>query len=64
MARPLSGIQKRERLTLTVDPQTKGMLDYIRTQKQISISEWVESLIQKEYIKLQKAEKMSNTGSI
>lgn len=54
MARPKSTKPKRVNLMLTVSPEVKDMLDYIRREKETSISEMVETYIRKEYRKLVK----------
>ena len=58
MARPkLSEELRKEKLHLSISPNTKKMLDEIRAEKNQSISELVEEYVQKEYRKLHKKAK-------
>lgn len=55
MARPkLDDSLKKVRLNLTISRETKEMLDTIRIKKGVSISEFLETAVKKEYKKLQK----------
>lgn len=59
MARPkLPNSLKKEKLNLTVSRETKEMIEFIRIQKNISISAFLEEIVAKEYKKLQKAGKV------
>lgn len=56
MGRPkIEKASKKVSLTLTVSPEVKEMLQYVRVGKGISISELVEEYVRKEYKKLQKS---------
>lgn len=58
MARPkLPNSLKKEKLNLTVSRETKEMIEFIRIQKNISISAFLEEIVAKEYKKLQKSGK-------
>lgn len=58
MARPkLPNNLKKEKLNLTVSRETKEMIEFIRIEKNISISAFLEEIVAKEYKKLQKAGK-------
>lgn len=55
MARPkLPNGTKKEKLNLSVSPETKEMLILMRNKMDISISEFVEEAIHKEYRKMVK----------
>lgn len=54
MSRPKLNLDKKEKLNLTVSKEAKEALEFIRNEKQVSISEFVETAIMKEYKKLQK----------
>lgn len=55
MPRPkLPKKQKKERLNLTVSPETKEMIDLMRIKMNVSISEFFETVIQKEFKKMSK----------
>lgn len=55
MGRPrIESTSKKVNLTLTVSPEIKDMLQYVRAGKGLSISELVEEYVRKEYKKLQK----------
>lgn len=55
MARPkLPNGTKKEKLNLSVSPETKEMLILMRNKMDISISEFVEEAIQREYRKMVK----------
>lgn len=59
MPRPkLPNSLKKEKLNLTVSHEVKEMLDYIRIEKNISISMFLEESVMKEYKKLQKSIKI------
>lgn len=59
MSRPkLPNSLKKEKLNLTVSREVKEMLDFIRIEKSISISTFLEEAVIKEYKKLQKAGKV------
>jgi hypothetical protein len=59
MARPkLPNSLKKEKLNLTVSREVKEMLDFIRIEKSISISTFLEDAVIKEYKKLQKSGKV------
>lgn len=59
MARPkLPNALKKEKLNLTISREVKEMLDYIRIEKNISISAFLEEAVTKEYKKLQKSAKV------
>lgn len=59
MPRPkLPNSLKKEKLNLTVSHEVKEMLDYIRIEKNISISVFLEEAVMKEYKKLQKSIKI------
>lgn len=59
MPRPkLPNSLKKEKLNLTVSHEVKEMLDYIRIEKNISISMFLEESVIKEYKKLQKSIKI------
>lgn len=59
MPRPkLPNSLKKEKLNLTVSHEVKEMLDYIRIEKNISISIFLEESVMKEYKKLQKSIKI------
>ena len=56
MARPkLPNSLKKEKMNLTVSAECKEMADIIRIKKNISISEYLEECIRKDYRKLQKS---------
>ena len=57
MSRPKLNLDKKEKLNLTVSKEAKEALEFIRNTKQVSISEFVETVILKEYKKLQKSKK-------
>ena len=54
MTRPKSTTPPKEKLNLTVSRETKAMLNAIRTQGGMSISEWVEEIVRKETKRLQR----------
>lgn len=55
MARPkLPNGTKKEKLNLSVSPETKEMLILMRNKMDISISEFVEEAIRREYHKMVK----------
>ena len=55
MARPkLPNGTKKEKLSLSVSPETKEMLILMRNKMDISISEFVEEAIHREYRKMVK----------
>lgn len=55
MARPkLPNGMKKEKLNLSVSPETKEMLILMRNKMNISISEFVEEAIHREYRKMVK----------
>lgn len=55
MARPkLPNGTKKEKLNLSVSPETKEMLILMRNKMDISVSEFVEEAIHKEYHKMVK----------
>ena len=56
MARPKQA-KTKEKLHLSISAEAKEMLDYIRTYKNASISELVQSAIEKEYERLTRLEK-------
>lgn len=59
MARPkLPNSLKKEKLNLTVSRETKEMIEFIRIEKNISISAFLEEIVAKEYKKLRKAGKV------
>lgn len=59
MPRPkLPNSFKKEKLNLTISHEVKEMLDYIRIEKNISISMFLEEAVMKEYKKLQKSIKI------
>lgn len=59
MPRPkLPNSLKKEKLNLTVSHEVKEMLNYIRIEKNISISMFLEESVMKEYKKLQKSIKI------
>lgn len=59
MARPkLPNSLKKEKLNLTVSRETKEMIEFIRIEKNISISAFLEEIIAKEYKKLRKVGKV------
>ena len=54
MGRPKLNIEKKEKLNLTISKEAKEALEFIRNEKQVSISEFVETAILKQYKRLQK----------
>lgn len=55
MARPkLPNGTKKEKLNLSVSPETKEMLILMRSEMNISVSEFVEEAIHREYHKMVK----------
>lgn len=55
MARPkLPNGTKKEKLNLSVSPETKEMLILMRSEMNISVSEFVEEAIRREYHKMVK----------
>ena len=53
MARPYIGAEKKQTLSLTISKETKEKLDVIRRARNMSISEFVEDCIIKEYQRIQ-----------
>lgn len=56
MARPkLDSSIKKTKLSLTISPDVQEMLDFIRRENNISISEFVEDAVRREYKRLRRA---------
>lgn len=55
MSRPKTGLPNKKKLTLSISPDSLEMANYIRLRQNISLSEFLETAIQKEYKKLSKA---------
>lgn len=55
MARPkLDSSIKKTKLSLTISPDVQEMLDFIRQENNISISEFVEDAVRREYKRLRR----------
>lgn len=56
MARPrLDSSIKKTKLSLTISPDAQEMLDFIRRENNVSISEFVEDAVRREYKRLRRA---------
>ena len=56
MARPrLDSSIKKTKLSLTISPDVQEMLEFIRRENNISISEFVEDAVRREYKRLRRA---------
>lgn len=56
MARPkLDSSIKKTKLSLTIAPDVQEMLDFIRQENNVSISEFVEDAVRREYKRLRRA---------
>lgn len=56
MARPkLDSSIKKTKLSLTISPDVQEMLNFIRRENNISISEFVEDAVRREYKRLRRA---------
>lgn len=56
MARPKTNNERKGMLTLTISSEVREMAEYIRANESISISEFLEKAVRKEYQKLKKEE--------
>ena len=56
MARPKTNNERKGMLTLTISSEVREMAEDIRANESISISEFLEKAVRKEYQKLKKEE--------
>ena len=61
MARPkLPNGMKKEKINLSISPEAKSMLILMRSEMNISVSEFVEEAIRREYYKMVKKGTITN----